>query len=114
MEIPNEWTPENPAKGQCDVSSFIAWEYLGGDRVLGKVFINGEQIEHHYWDRIGGEDFDLTLVQFTGTKDIQEFTVVNDDYLRNKPTTMKSEVAAQLDRLRGAVGQQLKPSNARL
>ena len=100
---PEEWSRENPAKGQCDVSSFVAWDYLGGDLVLSKVLIDGEQTEHHYWNRIDGEDVDLTSEQFTGSEEFKEVAVVEDDYLRSNQGSMKAEVAARIALMRSAV-----------
>lgn len=100
---PELWSPENPALGQCDVSSFAAWDYLGGDLVLAKVFIDGEHTEHHYWNRINGEDHDLTGEQYRGNEEIREFSVVTDEYLRSNQATMKPDVAARLGVMRAAV-----------
>ena len=69
---PDHWTVENPAKGHCDVSSFVAWEQLGGDLVLAQAFANGELQEHHYWNRIAGEDLDLTREQFEDDVEVRE------------------------------------------
>ncbi len=100
---PDEWTPQNPAKGHCDVSSFVAWDYLGGDLVLSQVFVEGVQTEHHYSNRIDGEDFDLTREQFTGDEVISEVSIVEYDYLKNNQASMKPEVAARLELMRAAV-----------
>ena len=100
---PEEWSPQNPAKGQCDVSSFIAWEYLGGDLVLSRVFIDGEQTEHHYSNRLEGEDIDVTAGQFSGDEEIKEVSVVADDYLRKNRGTMRPELAARIVVMRSAV-----------
>lgn len=100
---PEKWTPDNPAKGQCDASSFVAWEYLGGDLVLGKVLINGEQTEHHYWNRIDGEDFDLTRAQFVDGEDIVEVAVVENEFLKTNQGTMKAKVMARIGIMRDLV-----------
>lgn len=100
---PEEWTPDNPAKGHCDVSSFVAWDYLGGDLVLSQVFVDGEMTEHHYSNRIDGEDFDLTREQFTGAEVINEIDVVKYDFLKSNQATLKPEVAGRLELMRAAV-----------
>lgn len=43
-----DWNADNPSRGQCEPSSFVAWRFLGGDLVLGRVLVDGEQVEHHY------------------------------------------------------------------
>ena len=73
---PEKFSPDNPSWQQCDASAFVAWEHLGGDLVLGKVFLDGERTEHHYWNRIDGEDFDLTREQFQNGENIVEANVV--------------------------------------
>jgi hypothetical protein len=100
---PEKWSPENPSKGQCDTLSFVAWEYLGGDLVLGTVFVNGEQTEHHYWNRIDGEDFDLTRGQFVDGEDIVEVAVVENELLKNNQGSMKADVMARIEVMRGLV-----------
>lgn len=107
---PELWSADNPALGQCDVSSFVAWDYLGGDIVLAKVYIDGEQTEHHYWNRIDGHDHDLTGEQYRSNEDVREFSVVADDYLRSNQNSLKPEVAARLELMRVAVREQLAAS----
>lgn len=109
--VPDQWTPKNPAKGQCDASSFVAWEYLGGDLVLGKVLVDGEQTEHHYWNRIDGVDFDLTREQFVNGEDVVEMAVVEDEFLSTKQETMKPEVMARIEVMRRLVRNQLSISH---
>ena len=104
---PELWTKQNPALGQCDVSSFVAWDYLGGDLVLAKVFIDGKHTEHHYWNRIDGVDHDLTGQQYRGNEEVQEFSVVSSEQLRDNQASMKPEVGARLELMRAAVKEQL-------
>ncbi|MEZ5282123.1 MAG: hypothetical protein R2770_16810 [Acidimicrobiales bacterium] len=100
---PARFTPENPSWQQCDASAFVAWEYLGGDLVLGKVFIDGEQTEHHYWNRIDGEDFDLTRDQFRDGQSIVEVNVIPDAFLKENMQTMKPEVLSRVEIMRTKV-----------
>jgi hypothetical protein len=60
-----EWRPDNPSRGQCGVTALIVQELLGGDLVLGEVFVGGDKVGHHYWNRLpDGRDVDLTAEQF--------------------------------------------------
>ena len=104
---PTAWSSEIPAKGQCDASSFVAWEYLGGDLVLGQVFVDGVQTEHHYWNRIEGEDLDLTREQFVGGEDIREIAILGSDQLRTQQASMKPDVASRIDVMRSLVRERL-------
>lgn len=109
---PADWSVANPAKGQCDASSFIYWQHHGGDLVLGQVFVNGEQTEHHYWNRIGGVDVDLTSSQFTGNEEIREVAVLDEESIRERQPTMRQELADRIELLRNAVSEYLAPSPA--
>ena len=60
-----DWRPDNPARGQCGVTALVVQELLGGDLVLGEVFVDRTKIGHHYWNRLpDGQDVDFTGDQF--------------------------------------------------
>lgn len=98
-----DWLADSPAKGQCEPSSFVAWRYLGGDLVLSKVLVDGEQTEHHYWNRIDGEDLDLTREQFTKGEILEEVRVLPNDFLAENMQTMKPEMLSRIELLSGRV-----------
>ena len=59
------WTPENPSRGQCDVTALVVHDLLGGDLLGADVYLDGERIEGHMWNRLAsGIDVDLTREQF--------------------------------------------------
>lgn len=105
--VPDEWTSNNPARGQCDASSFVFWEFFGGDLVLAEVFVNGEHTEHHYWNRIDGEDIDLTREQFSNGEDIREKTALPNEDVQEKIPTIRSELRDRVDLMRESVGARL-------
>ena len=100
---PDNFSADNPSWQQCDASAFVAWEHLGGDLVLGKVFVNGEQTEHHYWNRIDGQDHDVTREQFSSGEDIVEAAVVPSAYLKENMDAMKPEVLHRIAVMRDKV-----------
>ena len=102
-----EFVVENPAKGQCEVSSFVAWRYLGGDLVLSKVYLDGEEVEHHYWNRIDGQDLDITREQFTQGEDIEEIKVLPSDFLSQNMNAMRPEVLGRIQLLSDNVARKL-------
>jgi len=104
---PELWTQENRAKGHCDVSSFEAWEFLGGDLVLSHVLIDGELSEYHYWNRIDGQDLDLTREQFFGHEEIAEVTIVADAELQTRQAELKPDVRLRIEQFRRAAHAQL-------
>jgi hypothetical protein len=68
---PDEWTPQNPSRGQCAVTSHVIRELLGGEILVAPVkpSIN----EHHCWNRLpSGEEIDLTDDQFRPEQQILE------------------------------------------
>jgi hypothetical protein len=61
----NDWTPENPSCGQCDVTTLVVHDLLGGDLLSADVFLEGERVEAHMWNRLSsGVEIDLTREQF--------------------------------------------------
>ncbi|KUJ67974.1 hypothetical protein ACZ90_23550 [Streptomyces albus subsp. albus] len=60
-----EWTAENPAWGHCDITTLVVHDLLGGDLLLGEVYLDGEQHGYHWWNRLpSGIEIDLTQDQF--------------------------------------------------
>ena len=61
----DNWTPENPAWGQCAVTACVVQDYLGGDLVWANATLPGGKTLSHYWnkDTLDGE-LDLTRKQF--------------------------------------------------
>lgn len=59
----SDWTPDNPARGQCVVSSLIVQDYFGGDLV--RYAVTGEGLdEKHYGNLIEGTVIDTTVQQY--------------------------------------------------
>jgi GNAT superfamily N-acetyltransferase len=62
---PGEWTPANPALGQCGVTAVLVRELLGGEILIANVVRDGERIGRHAWNRLpSGLALDLTRSQF--------------------------------------------------
>lgn len=71
------WTPTNPARGQCIVTSLIVHDLFGGELLEAKVHVNGAHEGYHTWNRLaGGLDLDLTREQFDETEIVGEPEVV--------------------------------------
>ncbi len=109
-EMPGEWHESNPAKGHCDVSSFVAWEHLGGDLVVGEVHLKGKFQEYHYWNRIDGVDLDLTGSQFRHGEVIAETRTLTSQFLGANHDAMRPEVHARIE----AFGQRVDDRLGRL
>lgn len=104
---PELWSAANPAKGHCDVSSFVAWEHLGGDLVLNQVFIDGELSEYHYFNRIDGANFDSTFEQFRGVEVITEVGVLSSAQILEQRAQLKDDVRQRIDEFRKRVDARL-------
>ena len=62
---PDEWSTENPARGQCDVTALLVRSYLGGEILIANVLREGQRVERHAWNRLpSGLTIDLTREQF--------------------------------------------------
>lgn len=63
-ESDENWSPENPARGQCVVSSLVVLDYFGGDIV--RYAVTGEGIdETHYFNVLeDGTVLDTTRSQY--------------------------------------------------
>ncbi|MCD6215824.1 MAG: hypothetical protein J7J92_01975 [Candidatus Aenigmarchaeota archaeon] len=60
---PENWTPENPAYGQCAVTTLVVQDYFGGEIVHADVIVNGKSVSH-YFNKINNEEIDFTRKQF--------------------------------------------------
>jgi GNAT superfamily N-acetyltransferase len=62
---PDEWTADNPSRGQCDATAVLIRSYLGGEILVADVLRDGRRLERHAWNRLpSGLTLDLTRDQF--------------------------------------------------
>ncbi len=62
-----EWSEENAARGQCDVTALVVRDFLGGEILLANVVREGVRLERHAWNRLpSGLVVDLTRAQHRG------------------------------------------------
>jgi hypothetical protein len=80
------WTPANPSRGQCDVTSLVLHDIFGGEVPAADVFRNGERVEAHMWNRLpGGMEVDLTRDQFKNGE------VIGEPSVRERPAPLDPE-----------------------
>jgi hypothetical protein len=75
---PDEWSFENPSRGQCGVTALVLRDYLGGELLIAPVLpADGSQPrERHCWNRLGsGLHIDLTREQFRNGETLGEAAV---------------------------------------
>lgn len=85
---PDNWTPENPAYGQCAVSSLIVQDKFGGN--LRRCKVNG--VTAHYYNEVdhgNGTYIDMTREQFGHIYDEGEFTIRDREYVLSFPSTVE-------------------------
>jgi hypothetical protein len=79
----NAWSPENPGCGQCDITSLVVHDLLGGELVAAEVYLDGERVEAHMWNRLpSGIEVDLTRDQF------KRGEVIGEPRVRPRPVTV--------------------------
>ena len=62
---PDEWSSENAGRGQCDITSLVVHDLLGGELLAADVYLDGKRVESHMWNRLpSGAEVDLTRDQF--------------------------------------------------
>lgn len=79
---PDEWTTDNPARGQCVVSSLVIQNYFGGD--IGRVeatFMDGRTEKHFFNILPNGEVLDTTKSQYGNKVIFKESIVSLDSYV---------------------------------
>jgi len=73
---PEEWTEENPARGQCAVTSLLVRDLLGGEILIAGVIRDGRRVERHAWNRLpSGLALDLTRSQFRAGETFEQPSV---------------------------------------
>ena len=58
------WTPDNPAWGQCAVTALVVNDYLGGEIIWANTVLPDGRKVSHYFNKIDGREVDLTRDQF--------------------------------------------------
>jgi hypothetical protein len=59
VETGAKWLPADPARGQCSVTALVIHDVLGGEIL--KTDVNGYW---HFYNRVGGRRWDMTVSQF--------------------------------------------------
>lgn len=58
------WHEGNRSRGMCIVSSLVLQDYFGGELLEALVHVDGAHYGYHTWNRINGEEVDVTREQF--------------------------------------------------
>lgn len=86
---PSEWSPDNPARGQCVISSLVVQDYLGGDLVRFHV-TRAAGDERHYANLLENSSIlDTTASQYTGAEKLERLPI----NLKGYPTVRAKRLA---------------------
>ena len=88
------WTPDNPARGQCSVTSLVVQDRLGG--TILKTRVAGAW---HFYNSVNGERLDFTADQF-------DVPIVYEDLPARRDEAMLDTSPAQYDALLSALQSQ--------
>lgn len=96
-KIRDKWGAENLALGQCYVTTLIVNDHLGGE-ILKARLSNGIT---HYWNKVDGEEIDLTKSQFKENELIPKLRIVDcSDLIENERySLLKSRVIKSMAEL---------------
>jgi hypothetical protein len=95
------WTADNPAKGQCSVTALVVHDIFGGD-ILKTRTPGGT----HFYNRIGGSKWDMTVSQF-------DRPIPFEDLPSDRDEAMADTSPRQYEALRRNLGLGLSPPDTR-
>ncbi|MGX1321829.1 hypothetical protein AB7M17_005282 [Bradyrhizobium sp. USDA 377] len=90
LSTASQWTADNPAAGQCNVTSLLIHALFGGD-LLKTPLPAGD----HFYNRIEGERYDFTASQF-------DQPIVYVDVLTDRTDAEREATSEELAQLRAA------------
>ena len=90
LSTASQWTANNPAAGQCNVTALLVHELFGGD-LLKTPLPAGD----HFYNRIEGRRYDFTAAQF-------DQPIAYMDLLTSRTEAEQGATSDQLAELRAA------------
>jgi len=113
---PDEWSEENPARGQCAVTALLIRDLLGGEILVANVLRDGRRIERHAWNRLSsGLTLDLTREQFVNGERLGEPAVEEPLFAQRNPeryATLRERVRSRLGLSQAASGSMRRSSRS--
>ena len=68
--------PGRPSRGQCGTTALVVQDLLGGELLVAPVTVGGVVDGVHHWNRLAGDDVDLTADQFAADEVVGPARVV--------------------------------------
>ncbi|WHA43386.1 hypothetical protein [Agrobacterium larrymoorei] len=98
LKTSSKWSIENPAKGQCGVTSLIINDLLGGE--IAKTDVSGE---FHFYNLINGRRVDFTDSQFPAALEYDDIPSSRAEALldtsQDQYMTLKAAMEQKLSKL---------------
>lgn len=88
-----QWTEQNPAAGQCNVTAILIHELFGGE-VLKTPLPGGD----HFYNRVGGKRYDFTDSQFDQPIDYRDIPTTPADAERGVADVELTALRAAFER----------------
>lgn len=100
----DDWSPKNPAVGQCAVTALVVQDCFGGGLLRGRT-----PQGTHYWNRLAnGQEVDLTAEQFDLQPVISDVEPRSREYVLSFPSTK-----VRYERLLANLSRPLRPRSRR-
>jgi len=98
----SDWTPKNPALGQCAVTSLIVQDYLGGDLLFNEKYF-------YFWNRLPDKsEVDLTRSQFPQGTPIEADKVELRTYVLESQDAIDATTPQRYELLKSRVEEKLR------
>ena len=102
LDTAKQWSQENPANGQCNVTSAVINDLFGGEVLRTRV-----TTVWHYYNRLDGKRCDLTDSQFFRPGAYFSAPESYDDELSDRDKAMEGIPQREYDALREALLEKL-------
>jgi len=102
IETAKQWSSENPANGQCNVTAAVVYDMFGGEILRTRL-----PTVWHYYNRIHGKRVDLTDSQFFRPSARFEAPDPYDDAVSDWEAAMDGTLQSEYQALKEALLRQL-------
>ena len=102
LDTAQQWSQENPANGQCNVTSAVIYDLFGGEVLRTRL-----QTVWHYYNQMDGKRCDLTDSQFFRPGAFFPAPESYDDELSSRDTAMEGIPQREYDALKEALLEKL-------
>lgn len=97
-ETAKQWSEENPANGQCNVTTAVVYDLFGGE-----ILRTPYPEVWHYYNRIDGKRTDLTDSQFTRPGARFEAPAQYKDEMSTRDEAMEGTLQSEYETLKKAL-----------